>query len=189
MGKIALTAMVSLWVIPTLVNCIVPEPCMDEIFHIPQAQPYCKGNFGSWDPMFTTPPGLYFSVMGNTLTAESDVSIKHGLAYASGRSPVSICETETLLNLGMLLNNHHLVHALLPFLQFGFCIGSASCTFTVTQAVDLFQMFRKSRPLFFQMLLALVVGILSVHFFRHALYWCQYLYNDDVSVAAISLGA
>ena len=31
----------------------------DEIFHIPQAQQYCKGNFGSWDPMITTPPGLY----------------------------------------------------------------------------------------------------------------------------------
>lgn len=33
---------------------------MDEIFHIPQAQEYCKGNFRSWDPMITTPPGLYF---------------------------------------------------------------------------------------------------------------------------------
>lgn len=31
----------------------------DEIFHIPQAKQYCKGNFGSWDPMITTPPGLY----------------------------------------------------------------------------------------------------------------------------------
>lgn len=31
----------------------------DEIFHIPQAQQYCKGKFGSWDPMITTPPGLY----------------------------------------------------------------------------------------------------------------------------------
>ncbi|XP_054790785.1 dol-P-Glc:Glc(2)Man(9)GlcNAc(2)-PP-Dol alpha-1,2-glucosyltransferase-like [Prosopis cineraria] len=32
---------------------------MDEIFHIPQVQKYCKGDFGSWDPMITTPPGLY----------------------------------------------------------------------------------------------------------------------------------
>lgn len=31
----------------------------DEIFHVPQAQQYCKGNFKSWDPMITTPPGLY----------------------------------------------------------------------------------------------------------------------------------
>lgn len=31
----------------------------DEIFHIPQAQQYCKGNFRSWDPMITTPPGMY----------------------------------------------------------------------------------------------------------------------------------
>ncbi|XP_027352242.1 dol-P-Glc:Glc(2)Man(9)GlcNAc(2)-PP-Dol alpha-1,2-glucosyltransferase isoform X1 [Abrus precatorius] len=62
MGKIALATIVSLWVIPTtiMVNRIVPEPYMDEIFHIPQAQQYCKGNFGSWDPMITTPPGLYY---------------------------------------------------------------------------------------------------------------------------------
>ncbi|XP_022143862.1 dol-P-Glc:Glc(2)Man(9)GlcNAc(2)-PP-Dol alpha-1,2-glucosyltransferase isoform X2 [Momordica charantia] len=32
----------------------------DEIFHIPQAQKYCSGNFRSWDPMITTPPGLYY---------------------------------------------------------------------------------------------------------------------------------
>ncbi|KAK7395307.1 hypothetical protein VNO78_15858 [Psophocarpus tetragonolobus] len=46
-------------------------------------------------------------------------------------------------------------------------LAQAPMHFTITQAVDLFHMFRKSRPLlFFQMFLALVVGILSVHFFR-----------------------
>ncbi|KAK7373733.1 hypothetical protein VNO80_07149 [Phaseolus coccineus] len=62
MGKIALAAIMSLCVIPAsiMVNRIVPEPYMDEIFHIPQAKQYCKGNFGSWDPMITTPPGLYY---------------------------------------------------------------------------------------------------------------------------------
>ncbi len=29
------------------------------MFHIPQAQAYCKGMFNYWDPMITTPPGLY----------------------------------------------------------------------------------------------------------------------------------
>ncbi|GAB6026302.1 glucosyltransferase [Chamberlinius hualienensis] len=38
-------------------------PYMDEIFHIPQAQSYCKGNFNYWCSNITTPPGLYvFSV-------------------------------------------------------------------------------------------------------------------------------
>lgn len=36
-----------------------PTPYMDEIFHVPQAQKYCAGNFTEWDPMITTPPGLY----------------------------------------------------------------------------------------------------------------------------------
>ncbi|EOA20450.1 hypothetical protein CARUB_v10000761mg [Capsella rubella] len=62
MGKIAVAAITSLWVIPMsiIVNHIVPEPYMDEIFHVPQVQQYCNGNFRSWDPMITTPPGLYY---------------------------------------------------------------------------------------------------------------------------------
>ncbi|WCJ27065.1 Dol-P-Glc:Glc(2)Man(9)GlcNAc(2)-PP-Dol alpha-1 2-glucosyltransferase [Euphorbia peplus] len=62
MRRLAVAVIVSLFAIPTsfLVNRIVPEPYMDEIFHIPQAQQYCKGNFWSWDPMITTPPGLYY---------------------------------------------------------------------------------------------------------------------------------
>ncbi|CAJ1798731.1 unnamed protein product [Sphenostylis stenocarpa] len=62
MGKVVLAAIMSLCVLPAtiMVNRIVPGPYMDEIFHIPQAKQYCKGNFRSWDPMITTPPGLYY---------------------------------------------------------------------------------------------------------------------------------
>lgn len=62
MGRREVAVIVSMWVIPMsiLVNRIVPHPYMDEIFHVPQAQQYCKGNLGNWDPMITTPPGLYF---------------------------------------------------------------------------------------------------------------------------------
>ncbi|KAG2779164.1 hypothetical protein JG687_00006593 [Phytophthora cactorum] len=41
------------------VNKTVPDPYMDEIFHIPQAQKYCEGRFDEWDPKITTFPGLY----------------------------------------------------------------------------------------------------------------------------------
>ncbi|KAJ7693638.1 glucosyltransferase [Mycena rosella] len=40
-------------------NSVVSEPYMDEPFHIPQAQAYCRGEFDTWDPKITTPPGLY----------------------------------------------------------------------------------------------------------------------------------
>ncbi|KAL1932843.1 hypothetical protein VTP01DRAFT_8521 [Rhizomucor pusillus] len=43
----------------SLINRNVPEPYMDEIFHIPQAQRYCAGDYFTWDPKLTTPPGLY----------------------------------------------------------------------------------------------------------------------------------
>jgi hypothetical protein len=33
----------------------------DEPFHVPQAQAYCKGEWTTWDPKITTPPGLYVS--------------------------------------------------------------------------------------------------------------------------------
>jgi alpha-1,2-glucosyltransferase len=31
----------------------------DEIFHIPQGQSLCSGDFVTWDPKITTFPGLY----------------------------------------------------------------------------------------------------------------------------------
>ncbi|KAF4995818.1 hypothetical protein FGRMN_4880 [Fusarium graminum] len=43
-----------------LVSTYVPEPYLDEVFHIPQAQKYCQGRFQEWDDKITTPPGLYF---------------------------------------------------------------------------------------------------------------------------------
>ncbi|KAH4412410.1 alpha-1,2-glucosyltransferase [Parastagonospora nodorum] len=41
-----------------LVSKEVPEPYLDEFFHVPQAQKYCDGDY-TWDPKITTPPGLY----------------------------------------------------------------------------------------------------------------------------------
>jgi hypothetical protein len=56
---IAIVMAASMVPVSLLVNSIVPHPYMDEIFHIPQAQEYCQGNFRKWDPMITTFPGLY----------------------------------------------------------------------------------------------------------------------------------
>jgi alpha-1,2-glucosyltransferase len=30
----------------------------DEPFHVPQAQAFCRGEYSTWDPKITTPPGL-----------------------------------------------------------------------------------------------------------------------------------
>jgi alpha-1,2-glucosyltransferase len=48
---------IPLWV--SLVNKTVPEPYLDEVFHVPQAQAYWSHNWTQWDPKLTTPPGLY----------------------------------------------------------------------------------------------------------------------------------
>lgn len=54
-----------------IVSKAVPEPYMDEVFHIPQAQRYCHGRFTEWDDKITTPPGLYLlsNVLPQTLRA------------------------------------------------------------------------------------------------------------------------
>mmetsp|Transcript_62273 Transcript_62273/g.197164 ORF Transcript_62273/g.197164 Transcript_62273/m.197164 type:complete len:478 (+) Transcript_62273:1843-3276(+) len=41
------------------VNKFVPQPYMDEVFHVPQTQEYCRGNLSAWNPKITTFPGLY----------------------------------------------------------------------------------------------------------------------------------
>ncbi|KAF3439483.1 hypothetical protein FNV43_RR17761 [Rhamnella rubrinervis] len=93
MGRIAVAAIVSSWVIPIsiLVNRIVSEPYMDEIFHIPQAQQYCKGNFRSWDPKITTPPGLYYLSLAHV------ASLFPGMFYLKAVSSFSeICSVVVL---------------------------------------------------------------------------------------------
>jgi alpha-1,2-glucosyltransferase len=38
---------------------VAPDPYIDEIFHVPQAQAYCRGDWFHWNNKITTPPGLY----------------------------------------------------------------------------------------------------------------------------------
>jgi len=43
------------------INLRQPEPYMDELFHVPQAQAFCSRNW-SYDESITTPPGAYLPV-------------------------------------------------------------------------------------------------------------------------------
>lgn len=45
------------------VNEIVPDPYLDEVFHVRQVQTYWAGDWWRWDPKITTPPGLYFATL------------------------------------------------------------------------------------------------------------------------------
>ncbi|KAG6031186.1 hypothetical protein E4U41_007660 [Claviceps citrina] len=50
----------------TFVSQTVPQPYLDEVFHVPQAQRYCECRFLEWDDKITTPPGLVASVAGTS---------------------------------------------------------------------------------------------------------------------------
>ncbi|KAK2746418.1 glucosyltransferase [Onygenales sp. PD_40] len=41
------------------VNSEVPDPYLDEVFHVRQAQAYWAHRWRQWDPKITTPPGVY----------------------------------------------------------------------------------------------------------------------------------
>jgi alpha-1,2-glucosyltransferase len=41
------------------ISRLLPGPFMDEVFHFGQTLQYFRGNWSQWDPMITTPPGLY----------------------------------------------------------------------------------------------------------------------------------
>lgn len=48
---------ISYWL--SKVNAIVPDPYLDEVFHVRQTQTYWEHQWQKWDPKITTPPGLY----------------------------------------------------------------------------------------------------------------------------------
>lgn len=52
--------MVSAWPFSatSIVELTSSDAMQDEIFHAPQAQAYCRGDWRYWDPALTTPPGL-----------------------------------------------------------------------------------------------------------------------------------
>lgn len=100
MGRKTVALVVSLWVIPVsiLVNRIVPHPYMDEIFHVPQAQQYCKANFTSWDPMITTPPGLYLVSLAHVASLFPGIlCLKAAASFSDACSPSILRSTNGLL--------------------------------------------------------------------------------------------
>lgn len=97
------------------ISKIVPEPYLDEIFHIPQAQAYCAGDFHIWDPKLTTPPGLYaFTTIFcnlaqirncdvDTLRWFNNIALVFAMVYA-GSCYASIARLGGLRNLNVLHN-------------------------------------------------------------------------------------
>ncbi|KIY65907.1 glycosyltransferase family 59 protein [Cylindrobasidium torrendii FP15055 ss-10] len=75
------------------VNEIVPEPYMDEPFHVPQAQAYCRGEFDVWDPKITTPPGLYIM----------SLALKYAFVLKCNISMLRMTVAVTLLGLPLVL--------------------------------------------------------------------------------------
>eukprot|EP00889_Picochlorum_renovo_P001033 jgi/Picre1/28063/NNA_001022.t1 len=100
---------------------------MDEIFHIPQAQKYCKGDVWSWDSKITTFPGLYaLSALAHG-TVQSIVSADLGLFFA----PVGRSNSRSTMDTILMV----LVCAILPvhfFFVFLYYTDTASSLFVLS---------------------------------------------------------
>ena len=88
------------------IDHIVPEPYMDEPFHLRQTQAYCAGRWSEWDEKITTFPGLY--LLG---TASARLLAAAGLSGA--------CDLAALRAINMVpaLATPWLVHSLLQALH------------------------------------------------------------------------
>jgi alpha-1,2-glucosyltransferase len=53
---------ISLW-LSAHVSRTIPQPYMDEEFHVGQTQTYCAGRWTEWHPKITTLPGLYVTAV------------------------------------------------------------------------------------------------------------------------------
>ncbi|PWN31453.1 uncharacterized protein FA14DRAFT_151418 [Meira miltonrushii] len=119
-STIALTYIAIAAIASQLVNDIVPQPYLDEIFHIPQAQQYCKGEFAKYDPKLTTPPGLYI------------VSLIQGqigslLALGTGTLNSKTCQSVSQLRQTSLF-----ALFLLPYILASYCLATPA-NVTITQ--------------------------------------------------------
>ena len=86
----------------------LPDPYMDEIFHVPQARRYCAGNFSEWDAKITTLPGLYLFSVG-LLDPVAKVS---GLVTAGEQKAsllLDICSTKMLRSINLVMSLINLV--------------------------------------------------------------------------------
>ena len=92
-----------LCVVGGLVERNVPDPYMDEIFHIPQAQRYCAGNFTQWDNKITTLPGLYLFSVG---LLDPTYKMSTGLGYTSndGDTFLNFCSVKMLRSVNLLMS-------------------------------------------------------------------------------------
>ncbi|GAA5836037.1 hypothetical protein JCM11251_006630 [Rhodosporidiobolus azoricus] len=96
------------------VNVTVRDPYMDEIFHIPQAQAYCSGDWKYWDGALTTPPGLYL-LPAFLAYAERFLSLILPPAFSPSFDPCSI-RCLRALNLALCLALPFLYSSLLRLL-------------------------------------------------------------------------
>ncbi|XP_069101368.1 dol-P-Glc:Glc(2)Man(9)GlcNAc(2)-PP-Dol alpha-1,2-glucosyltransferase-like [Argopecten irradians] len=74
------------------INNVQKTPYMDEIFHIPQVQQYCGGNFSSWDPMITTLPGTYLASVG----------VLYPVSMVTQQKLADVCITATLRSINII---------------------------------------------------------------------------------------
>lgn len=86
-GHVAVLVVMSS-IICRLMSNKVPEPFIDEIFHLTQCQTYCKYGYSNWkehwDNKITTPPGLYLLGYAYSYLLQHSFSVGDGILSVCG---------------------------------------------------------------------------------------------------------
>jgi alpha-1,2-glucosyltransferase len=157
------------------------EPYMDEVFHLPMTQHYCRGEFGYWDSKITTLPGLYLAgaAYGAALGAPCTPEVLRGLnaMLAAGtawiiflllRRKMGSCKA---LAQACVLSSYpiHFFFSLLFYTDTG-------ATFLV---LAVYWLASSSRPSRARLLLAMLLGIASILFRQTNAVWCLFLFAES----------
>ncbi|GAA5883041.1 hypothetical protein JCM16303_006805 [Sporobolomyces ruberrimus] len=164
----------ALFGVARMINGEVTEPYMDEIFHVPQAQAYCRGAWSYWDGAITTPPGLY-------LIPALITSLRRTLSNSLPQSLVNLnpCSLDSLrfLNLSILAVLPLLYTSLLISLRRSAIISTSAKKLDSSQAKEAESTSNTARWEGLVIALMPTVG------------WWGWLYYTDLGSVALVLGS
>ena len=122
----------------------------DEPFHVPQAQAYCNGQYSTWDPKITTPPGL---------------SVPHLLC------PCSFSHERVRYVMSLLLHRVFLLKCVTPVLRYSVLLSLLALPLALTRLLCFYKRERPPASLLSPLPEAIVLSTFPVAWFFGFLYY------------------
>lgn len=153
-----------LGVLYAVFNVVVPDPYMDEPFHVGQTKAYCAGYWSQWDAKITTFPGLYASV---ALCARARAALTTLLVSSNGS-----------------MRLEHIQYAAAPLCELP-ALRAANFVPALASPMLMYALLQQLHPEVSQadtLANSAILALLPTHFFFHFLF-----YTDSAATASVLL--